>query len=235
MKAARETREKALFLFVPHVRSLRRSRPADTMECMADPYKGSLVKELKRDQMHSQDIAGALEFLRSALGREKIPFGLIGALALRHHGYSRFTEDIDILTTPEGLQRLHEKLIGRGLMPRAEGLKKRLRQTQFKVNVDVLTSGEHAGSDESPTVYPDPLSDAFTEREGIRVATLEKLIEFKIASGVWGHRAQDQGDVQKLIQANALTESFADTLPEELRARFLEILVESRLERDIEE
>src|SRR2546422_1943163 len=100
---------------------------------MADLVRGSILEELQRDQMHSRDIASALEFLRNALGREKIPFGLLGALALRHHGYSRFTEDIDILTTPEGLRRIHEKLLGGGLLPRAQGLKKKLRQTQFKV------------------------------------------------------------------------------------------------------
>ncbi len=204
------------------------------MKAMADLVRGSLLEGLRRDQVHSADIADALEFLRDALGREQIPFGRRGARALRHHGYTRFTEDIDILTTPEGLDRIHEKLIGLGLMPLAQGRRKKLRQTRFKVNVDVVTAGEHAGSDESPTVYPEPDSDAFVDRDGIRVATLEKLVEFKIASGVWGHRAQDLGDVQKLIQANGLTESFADTLPEPLRAKFLEILAESRLERDIE-
>ncbi len=121
------------------------------METMADLVRGRLFEELRRDQMHSADIADALEFLRGALSRERIPFGLIGALALRHHGYSRFTEDIDILTTPEGLDRIHETLIGRGLMPLAQGLRKKLRQTQFKVNGDVMTAGEHADSDESPT------------------------------------------------------------------------------------
>jgi len=201
---------------------------------MADPLRGRLLEELRRDQMHSGDIVEALKFLQEALDREKIPFGLIGALALRHHGYSRFTEDIDILTTPEGLNRIHETLVGRGLVPRASGLRKKLRQPQFKVNIDIVISGEHAGSDESPTVYPSPDSDAFVDREGIRVATLERLVEFKIASGIWGHRAMDLGDVQRLIQANKLTESFAINLPEPLREKFLEILAESRLERDIE-
>ena len=214
--------------------SLRSNAVAGKIKLMADLVRGSLFEELKRDQMHSADIADALEFLRHALSREKIPFGLIGALALRHHGYCRFTEDIDILTTPEGLDRIHETLIGRGLRPLAEGLRKKLRQTQFKVNVDVVTAGEHAGSDESPTVYPAPDSDAFVDRDGIRVATLEKLVEFKISSGVWGHRVRDLGDVQELIQANGLTEAFADKLPNPLRAKFLEILAESRLERDIE-
>ena len=257
---------------------------------MAELERGSLFAELKRDQMHSRDIVAALEFLRDSLDREDIPFGLIGGLALRHHGYTRFTEDIDIVTSPEGLDRIHVSLIGRGLRgcfktypsgprasekfrgqgarrrrsngvdrrrratqihglrsrpnpgdvlkqplgPRAEGLRKRLRQTEFKVDIDVVTSGEHAGSDESPTIYPDPESDAFVDREGIRVVTLQKLVEFKVASGVWGHRVQDLGDVQRLIQANGLTESFAEKLPEPLRAKFLELLAESRLERDLE-
>ncbi len=213
---------------------MRSSAAAGKIELMADLAKGSLFEELKRDQMHSADIAAALEFLRDALSQEKIPFGLIGALALRHHGYSRFTEDIDILTTPEGLDRIHEMLIGRGLRPLSPGLRKKLCQTQFKVNVDVVTAGEHAGSDESPTVYPSPDSDAFVDRDGIRVATLEKLVEFKISSGIWGHRVRDLGDVQKLIQVNRLTEAFADKLPRPLCAKFLELLAESRLERDIE-
>jgi len=184
--------------------------------------------------MHSRDIASAFEFLRAALEREKIPFALIGALALRHHGYDRFTEDIDILTTPEGLEVIHEKVVGLGLAPRAKGLRKKLRQTQFKVNIDVVTSGEHAGSPQSPTVYPHPESDAFVERGGVRVATLEKLIEFKLASGIWGNRLQDFGDVQQLIRANNLGEPLAARLPEALRPKYLEILGQARLERDIE-
>lgn len=201
---------------------------------MAEPLRGSLIEELKRDQMHSRDIVAALEFLREALGRERIPFALLGALALRHYGYSRFTEDIDILTSPEGLERIHEALVGRGLLPRAPGLRKKLRQTQFKVNVDVVAAGDHAGSDESPILFPDPGDECFVERDGIRVVTLEKLIELKITSGVWGNRDQDLVDVQKLIQANDLAEPFAEKLPGPLRSKYLELLERSRRERDIE-
>jgi len=205
------------------------------MEDMADPVRGTLLERLRRDQLHSKDIAGALEFLRDALGREGIPFGLIGALALSHHGYERFTEDIDILTTPEGLDRIHERLVGRGLLPRGAGLRKKLRETRYRVNVDVVTTGEHAGSRESPTVFPDPGSDAFVEQSGLRVATLETLVTLKISSGVWGRRDQDLVDVQKLIRANGLTPEFAGRLPHLLQAKYLELLDRSRLERELEE
>lgn len=184
--------------------------------------------------MHARDIAAVLESLRQRLAREGIPFAVIGALALRYYGYVRHTEDIDILTTPEGLDRIHATLVGRGLVPRGPGLRKSLRETVHEVNVDVVTSGEHAGSPESPVEYPLPDSSAFVDVAGLRLPTLEALVEFKIASGVWGHRPQDLADVQRLIRINGLTEAFADRLVPALRGTFLDLLRESRLERDLE-
>ena len=184
--------------------------------------------------MHSRDIGVVLESLRHRLAREGIPFAVIGALALRHHGYARHTEDIDILTTPEGLDRIHATWVGRGLLPRGPGLRKSLRETVHQVNIDVVTSGEHAGSAESPVEYPRPDSAAFVDVAGLRLPTLEALVEFKIASGVWGHRPQDLADVQRLIRINRLTEAFAERLARPLRERFLDLVRESRLERDLE-
>jgi len=201
---------------------------------MADQIQGSIIELLRRDHVHSQDIASALEFLREAMGREGIPFALIGALAMRHHGYTRFTEDIDILTTREGLDRIHERLVGRGLLPRAPGLRKKLRQTQYKVNIDVIAAGENAGSNESPILFPSPEGEGFIEREGIRVASLDTLIALKITSGVWASRLKDLADVQELIRANGLDEGFANRLPPPLRPAFQDLLDRLRRERDIE-
>jgi len=201
---------------------------------MADQIQGSIIELLRRDHVHSQDIASALEFLREAMGREGIPFALIGALAMRHHGYTRFTEDIDILTTREGLDRIHERLVGRGLLPRAPGLRKKLRQTQYKVNIDVIAAGENAGSNESPILFPSPEGEGFIEREGIRVASLETLIALKLTSGVWASRLKDLADVQELIRANGLDEGFANRLPPPLRPAFQDLLDRLRRERDIE-
>lgn len=184
--------------------------------------------------MHSRDIAKVLESLRRRLGEEQIPFAVIGAVALQHYGYVRHTEDIDILTTREGLDKIHATLVGRGLFPRAPGLRKGLRETEHDVNIDVVMSGEHAGSHDSPVVYPPPDSDAFVEVAGLRFPTLEALVAFKIASGVWGRRGQDLVDVQKLIRSNGLTEAFAEKLPLVLRERFLALLRESRLEIEME-
>lgn len=201
---------------------------------MALPRFGSLIDDLKRDHMHAQDLSSVLESLRRRLDEEGIPFAVIGSLAAREYGYVRHTEDIDLLTTPEGLDRIHARLVGRSLVLRGPGLRKSFREPERHVNVDVIAAGEHAGSEESPVVYPDPRSDSFTERGGLRYPTLVSLIEFKIASGEWGHRGQDHVDVQKLIQANGLAEPFAASLPPQLRNRYLSLLKESRLERKME-
>ncbi len=194
----------------------------------------STVEMLRRDRMHTKDIATVLDRLTRRLNEAGIPFALIGALAMRHHGYVRHTEDIDLLTTPEGLDAIHEQFVGRGMLPRARGLRKKLRETKHKVDVDVITTGEHAGSQESPVIYPHPSGKAFKLVYGRNVPTLSLLITFKIGSGVWGHRPQDLGDVFQLIKANRLTRAFARKLAAPLRATFLQLLDDVAREKEIE-
>ncbi len=184
--------------------------------------------------MHSRDLAAVLESLRQRLSHEGIRFAVIGALALRHYGYVRHTEDIELVLTPEGLKKFHTTLVGQGLVPRGAGLRRSLRETEHHVDIDVVISGEHAGSSESPVVYPPPESSAFIDVAGLRLPTLPSLIEFKIASGVWGHRPQDLADVHRLIRIHALEEAFAECLPAPLRQTFLDLLRNSRLERELE-
>ncbi|MBI3270451.1 MAG: hypothetical protein HYZ53_15690 [Planctomycetes bacterium] len=201
---------------------------------MADPLFGtSLIDELRRDERHTMDIATVLQELTRRLDEEGIPFAIIGALAMRHHGYVRHTEDIDILTTPEGLDRIHERLVGRGYVPRAPGLRKKLRESEHRVNIDVIQAGEHAGSKESSLVFPDPRSDRFVVFKGQRVPDLALLIEFKLTSGIYGNRPQDLGDVFQLIKANRLRKPFVRKLPQELRAKFLELLENVRHEKEV--
>lgn len=178
--------------------------------------------------MRAERLADALEWLRRALDDAGIPFAVIGGLALRHHGYARFTEDIDILTTREGLERIHGELVGAGLTPRFAGARKGLRETAHGVNVDVITAGEPAGGAGSPVMYPEPATAAFVERDGLRIPTLATLIGFKLASGIHGSRSRDIGDVEELIKVNGCAEDLAASLPAPLRAPYLEALARAR-------
>ncbi len=63
----------------------------------------------------------ALRRLAEELEARGIAYCVIGATALNLHGYRRFTEDIDILLSAEGLERFHQEFIGRGYRPAFPG------------------------------------------------------------------------------------------------------------------
>ena len=67
---------------------------------------------------------------------------VVGAIALIAHGYKRFTEDINIVLSTDGLNTVHNELIGLGYAPQFPGARKRLRSTMDGVSIDVMTSGE---------------------------------------------------------------------------------------------
>ena len=68
--------------------------------------------------------------------------------------------------------------------------------------------------------FPDP-REASVEVEGIRVVTLEKLIELKLASGMSApHRLRDLADVQDLISVLSLPAEFAERLHESVRSEY---------------
>jgi len=70
----------------------------------------------------------ALRRLVSDLEAHRIEYSVIGAVALNQHGYQRFTTDIDLLMSPEGLERFRNELVGRGYRPAFNGATKKFRE-----------------------------------------------------------------------------------------------------------
>jgi hypothetical protein len=165
----------------------------------------------------------ALRRIAADLDREGIDYVAIGAIALNRHGYRRFTEDIDLLLSPEGLEVFRKRLIGRGYRPAFESATKKFR-TVDKVPVEIIMSGEYPGDGlPKPVVFPDPTAFAVVI-DGVNTISLEKLIELKLASGMTaGDRLRDLADVQELIKIKGLDSSFAEKLDEYVRAKYLEL------------
>lgn len=158
------------------------------------------------------------------LENHQIDYSVIGAVALNQHGYRRFTEDINLLLTKEGLEKFRNELIGKGYRPAFEGATKIFRTTQENVTVEVITSGEFPGDGKpKPVVFPNPSKNQ-TEIDGVKTLILEKLIELKLASGMTApHRLKDLADVQELIKLKNLSAEFADKLNLFVREKFLEL------------
>ncbi len=169
---------------------------------------------------------GALRRLTQRLNAEGIPYALLGGLALAEHGYPRLTEDIDLLLTPSGLERFRQQLVGRGYRPAFSGAEKTFRDTETGVRIEIVTAGEYPGDGlPKPVAFPDPAAPGVTvEIEGIRVVTLEKLIELKLASGMSAsHQLRDLADVQDLITRLRLPLTLADRLDPSVQAAYQDL------------
>jgi len=165
-----------------------------------------------------------LERIARTLENRGIDYVVIGAVALNQHGYRRFTEDIDLLLTKEGLTRFHEELVGLGYRPAFEGSRKQFRAAEGNVRVEIVTTGEYPGDGlPKPVRFPDP-ADVAIEIDGIKTITLERLVELKLASGMSApHRLKDLADVQELIKVKKLGPEFANTIDPSVRDKFMEL------------
>jgi hypothetical protein len=166
----------------------------------------------------------ALVRIVADLERAGIEYAVIGAIALNQHGYKRFTEDIDILLTREGLEAFRSRLVGLGYRPAFEGATKKFRTADTNVPVEFVTAGEYPGDGKpKPVVFPAP-SESVEVIDGVRTLKLEKLIELKLASGITApDRLKDLADVQEMIKLKGLGPDFAPKLDESVRAKYREL------------
>jgi hypothetical protein len=152
-----------------------------------------------------------------------VPYAVAGGMALFAHGFRRFTEDVDILVTREGLEIIHRHLEGLGYVPPFAG-SKNLRDAESGVRIEFLVAGDYPGDGKpKPIAFPDP-SQANVEMEGIHYLRLSSLIELKLASGMTNPlRLLDIADVQRLIEMLHLPAELSGQLHPFVRDKYMEL------------
>jgi hypothetical protein len=181
---------------------------------------------LKEGSMHFEEKSAVHQALRKITRRLKelnIPYAIVGGMAMFYHGYRRFTDDVDLLVTREGLAEIHSRLEGLGWVPPFTG-SKQLRDAEYGVRVEFLVTGEYPGDGQpKPVAFPDPAT-VNVEAEGVHFLRLPTLVELKLASGMSNpKRAQDLVDVQRMIEILNLPEDLADQLNPYVQAKYKEI------------
>lgn len=165
-----------------------------------------------------------LKQLARDLESRGIGYAVIGAIALNQHGYRRFTSDIDLLLSKEGLARFNAELVGRGYRPAFPGATRKFRATGENVPIEIITSGEFPGDGKpKAVVFPNPASVS-VEIGGVQTVRLETLVELKLASGMSDlGRLKDLADVQELIRVLNLDATFGERLNESVRPMYLQL------------
>lgn len=181
---------------------------------------------LREGSMHFENDSAVHKTLRKITRRLEqlgIPYVVVGGMAMFFHGYRRFTEDVDLLVTPDDLQEIHRQLEGAGYLPPFAG-SKQLRDTDTGVRIEFLTTGGYPGDGKpKPVAFPDP-RDCGVEIRDMRFLQLPKLLELKLASGMTNpRRGKDLVDVQMLIEALDLPQAFATQLNLFVQDKYQEI------------
>jgi hypothetical protein len=157
-----------------------------------------------------------LQRIATRLDELGVDYAIAGGMCLFRHGYQRFTQDVDVLVTREGLAQVHEELEGRGYIKLFEA-SKNLRDTDTGVRIDFIISGQYPGDGKpGPVAFPIPRTVS-KQIDGVRYVDLVPLIQLKLASGQATHRAQDLHDVQQLILTRSLPLDLADQIHPALR------------------
>jgi len=181
---------------------------------------------LREGSMHFEKesaVHKTLQKITRRLDELGIPYALVGGMAMFFHGYRRFTDGVDILVTPDNLKEIHRRLEGLGYIPPFTG-SKHLRDTEFGVKVEFLTSGDFPGDGKpKPVAFPNP-ADASVVIGGVSCLQLPRLIELKLASGMTNPgRLNDLADVQRMIQVLGLPVQLADQLNPYVREKYQEL------------
>lgn len=180
---------------------------------------------LREGSMHFEEMSAVHETMRNltqALSELGVDYAIAGSMAMFLHGFRRFTEDVAVLVTKEGLARIHEALEGRGYV-KPFAASKNLRDARTGVKIDFLISGQYPGDGKpGPIVFPDP-RDASIEQQGIRVLSIDKWIELKAVSGKMPARRRDWADIQDAIRSLHLDRDFGGNLDASLRDVYFQL------------
>lgn len=159
------------------------------------------------------------------LEKAKIPYAIVGGMAVNAQGYRRTTNDVDFLLTKEGLAEFRKRFVPKHYDPHPT-LPRRFSDRKNAVMIDFLLAGLYPGNGRpGPIVFPDPAIASETI-EAMQVLDLATLIQLKLAA----RRHQDFADVVNLIRFNKLDESFAERLHSSVRRDYIECLEEKRRE-----
>jgi hypothetical protein len=188
-------------------------------------YNEDFLVEADRFFAGRGEVHQTMKRLVSRLKRAKIPYLIMGGMAVNAHLYERMTKDVDVLLNPKGLERFNRLFVPKFYLP-VTGFSRRFIDRKNQRGVDVLLTGLYPGSGKrGPIAFPDP-DDFVHEFKSVRYVDLVNLIQLKLCA----RRHRDFADVVELIRYNHLDEAFLKRLHPTVRPDFIECLEEKRRE-----
>jgi len=183
------------------------------------------IKEVDMFFQKNDPVHKTMRRVVKQLGKAKIPYAIVGGMAVNAHGHKRTTDDLDVLLTADGLAEFRKRFVPKHYDTHPQ-LPRRFTDRKNEVTIDFLLTGLYPGSGRpGPISFPDPAA-ASENIEEMQVLDLATLIQLKLAA----RRHQDFADVVSLIRVQQLDESFEERLHPSVRSDYIECLEEKRRE-----
>ena len=164
----------------------------DAAEAMASLER--TVAAVKGRDAQQSNLAKALATLQALSLKEGIPLAIVGGLAAIHHGYERFTKDIDVVVRSGHLDILTRVAPHYGIKVVWKDPEGWHKLECEGVPIDVVPEGRKPRKD-APSAIPGP--EQLGVREGAGYAAIGGWMETKLGS----YRVQDQADVVQVVKA----------------------------------
>jgi hypothetical protein len=152
-----------------------------------------MVAAVKGRDMQESKFSKALAMLKNLSHKEGIPLAIVGGLAAIHHGYERFTKDIDVVVGSRNLDILTRFAPHYGIKVIWKDPDGWHKLQCEGVPIDIVPEGRKPRKD-APTLIPGPAH--LGVRAGAGYAKLGGWMETKLGSC----RAQDQADIVQIIK-----------------------------------
>ena len=163
----------------------------DAAEAMATLER--TVSAVKGRDAQESKFAKALATMQALARKEGIPLAIVGGLAAIHHGYERFTKDIDVVVRSGNLDILTRVAPHYGIKVIWKDPDGWHKLQCEGVPIDIVPEGRKPRKD-APTSIPGP--EQLGVREGVDYAGIAGWMETKLSS----HRVQDRADVVQVIK-----------------------------------
>lgn len=154
------------------------------------------VAAVKGREPEESKLAKALTRLQALSRKEGVPLAIVGGLAAIHHGYERYTKDIDVVVGSRNLDVLTRVAPRYGIKVIWHDREGWHKLRCEGVPIDVVPEGRKPRKD-APTSIPAP--SQLGVREGAAFARIAGWMETKLGS----YRVQDRADVVQVIKVTA--------------------------------
>jgi hypothetical protein len=152
-----------------------------------------MVAAVKGEEPPASKFAKALAALQALSRKEGIAMAIVGGLATIHHGYQRFTKDIDVVVQSKKLDILPRVALQYGIKVIWKDPDGWHKLQCEGVSIDIVPEGRKPRKD-APSAIPTP--EQLGVRAGAGYAEITGWTETKLGS----YRVQDQADVVQVIK-----------------------------------